>query len=83
MRSRALTSGHKIGAFCMQHGPGTENAYGGIAQAYGESIPILVVPGGYPRRTAQVGANYYATREDARHRQDRRIDHHRRTKSST
>ncbi len=27
------------------------------------SIPILVVPGGYPRRTAQVGANYYATRE--------------------
>ena len=28
-----------------------------------KSIPILVVPGGYPRRTAQVGANYYATRE--------------------
>ncbi len=58
-----LTSGQKIGAFCMQHGPGTENAYGGIAQAYSESIPILVVPGGFPRRTAQVGANYYATRE--------------------
>jgi thiamine pyrophosphate-dependent acetolactate synthase large subunit-like protein len=58
-----LTSGKKLGAFCMQHGPGTENAYGGIAQAFSESIPILVVPGGYPRRTAQVGANYYATRE--------------------
>ena len=29
-----LTSGKKIGAFCMQHGPGTENAYGGVAQAY-------------------------------------------------
>ena len=58
-----VTSGDRIGAFCMQHGPGTENAYGGIAQAYSESIPILVVPGGYPRRTAQVGANYYATRE--------------------
>jgi thiamine pyrophosphate-dependent acetolactate synthase large subunit-like protein len=58
-----LTSGSKLGAFCMQHGPGTENAYGGIAQAYSESIPILVVPGGFPRRTAQVGANYYATRE--------------------
>jgi thiamine pyrophosphate-dependent acetolactate synthase large subunit-like protein len=58
-----LTSGGKLGAFCMQHGPGTENAYGGIAQAYSESIPILVVPGGFPRRTAQVGANYYATRE--------------------
>jgi thiamine pyrophosphate-dependent acetolactate synthase large subunit-like protein len=58
-----ITSGAKLGAFCMQHGPGTENAYGGIAQAFSESIPILVVPGGYPRRTAQVGANYYATRE--------------------
>jgi len=58
-----LTSGRKLGAFCMQHGPGTENAYGGIAQAFSESIPILVVPGGYPRRIAQVGANYYAARE--------------------
>src|SRR5215475_7189863 len=58
-----MTSGQKLGAFCMQHGPGTENAYGGIAQAYSESIPVLVVPGGFPRRTAQVGANYYATRE--------------------
>ncbi len=58
-----LTSGDKIGAFCMQHGPGTENAYGGVAQAYSESIPILVVPGGYPRRIAQVGANYSAVRE--------------------
>jgi thiamine pyrophosphate-dependent acetolactate synthase large subunit-like protein len=58
-----LTSGRQLGAFCMQHGPGTENAYGGIAQAYSESIPILVVPGGYQRRLAQVGANYNATRE--------------------
>src|SRR6478752_5158010 len=31
-----VTSGEKIGVFTMQHGPGTENAYGGIAQAYGE-----------------------------------------------
>ncbi|MCL2429628.1 MAG: thiamine pyrophosphate-requiring protein [Alphaproteobacteria bacterium] len=58
-----LTSGKKLGAFCMQHGPGTENAYGGIAQAFSESIPILVVPGGYPRRSAHIGANYNASRE--------------------
>src|SRR3974390_1331925 len=31
-----LTQGSRMGAFCMQHGPGTENAYGGIAQAFGE-----------------------------------------------
>jgi thiamine pyrophosphate-dependent acetolactate synthase large subunit-like protein len=55
-----LTSGEKIGVFCMQHGPGTENAYGGIAQAFAESIPILVVPGGYPRRIAYVAPNYNA-----------------------
>src|SRR5437899_12755000 len=45
-----MTQGRKIGAFCMQHGPGTENVYGGIAQAFGESVPVLVVPGGYARR---------------------------------
>ena len=27
-----VTSGHSIGAFCMQHGPGAENAMGGVAQ---------------------------------------------------
>src|SRR5437763_12488835 len=54
------TSGGKIGAFCMQHGPGTENAYGGVAQAFGESVPILVVPMGYPRRIAHIPPNYNA-----------------------
>jgi thiamine pyrophosphate-dependent acetolactate synthase large subunit-like protein len=55
-----LTAGRKIGVFCMQHGPGTENAYGGIAQAFAESIPMLVVPGGYARRLAHVEPNYHA-----------------------
>jgi thiamine pyrophosphate-dependent acetolactate synthase large subunit-like protein len=44
-----MTSGRKLEVFCMQHGLGTENAYGGVAQAFGDSIPILAVPGGYPR----------------------------------
>ncbi len=58
-----VTSGRKIGAFCMQHGPGTENAYGGVAQAYSESIPMLVIPQGYPRRIAHIDPNYSASRE--------------------
>jgi thiamine pyrophosphate-dependent acetolactate synthase large subunit-like protein len=58
-----LTSGRKIGAFCMQHGPGTENAYGGVAQAYAESVPLLVVPQGFARRIAQIDPNYSAVRE--------------------
>jgi thiamine pyrophosphate-dependent acetolactate synthase large subunit-like protein len=56
-----LTSGKKLGVFAMQHGPGTENAYGGVAQAYSESVPILVMPMGYQRRMAWVGRNYNAT----------------------
>ena len=56
-----LTCGRTIGVFAMQHGPGTENAYGGIAQAYGESVPILVLPMGYARRIANVDPNYSAT----------------------
>lgn len=50
-----MSSGAKIGVFCMQHGPGAENAFGGVAQAYSESVPLLVIPAGYPRRLA----NYY------------------------
>jgi acetolactate synthase I/II/III large subunit len=56
-----VTSGDKLGVFVMQYGPGTENAYGGVAQAYSESVPILVMPGGYPRRLAWVGRNYNAS----------------------
>jgi acetolactate synthase I/II/III large subunit len=56
-----LTRGRKMGAFCMQQGPGCENAYGGVAQAYGDSVPILVLPAGYPRRLAHVPFNFNST----------------------
>ena len=55
-----VTSGRQIGAFCMQHGPGTENAYGAVAQAHSESVPVLVMPMGYIRRLAWVQPNYNA-----------------------
>ncbi len=53
-----LSSGEKIGVFCMQHGPGAENAFGGVAQAFSESVPILVIPAGYPRRLAGYFPNF-------------------------
>jgi acetolactate synthase-1/2/3 large subunit len=56
-----LSSGRKPGVFVMQQGPGTENSYGAIAQAYAESVPILVMPGGHPRRLAHIEPNYNAT----------------------
>jgi thiamine pyrophosphate-dependent acetolactate synthase large subunit-like protein len=56
-----VTAGDRIGVFCMQHGPGAENAFGGVAQAYSESVPILVVPAGYPRRIAHYYPNFNST----------------------
>lgn len=56
-----VTSGKTLGVFAMQHGPGTENAYGGVAQAWSESVPILVLPMGYARRLAWVERNYNAS----------------------
>lgn len=53
-----LTSGAQIGVFAMQHGPGSENAFGGVAQAFGESSPILVLPMGYGRKQAHVTPNF-------------------------
>lgn len=53
-----LTSGQKIGVFCMQSGPGAENAFGGVAQAYGESAPIVVLPMGYARTLTNVQPNF-------------------------
>ncbi len=56
-----VTSGRQIGAFCMQHGPGAENAFGGVAQCFGESVPVLVLPMGYARRLAHVAPNFNST----------------------
>ncbi len=53
-----VTSGEKIGVFCMQSGPGSENAFGGVAQAYGDSSPIVVLPGGYTRQLSQIQPNF-------------------------
>jgi acetolactate synthase-1/2/3 large subunit len=53
-----LSKGRRMGVFCMQNGPGAENAFGGVAQAFGESIPLLVIPQGYPRRIAHVPPNF-------------------------
>ena len=55
-----VSSGRRVGVFAMQHGPGTENAFGGVAQAYGDSVPIVVFPGGYPRRLTNIPPNFNA-----------------------
>ncbi len=55
-----ISSGRRIGVFAMQQGPGAENSFGGVAQAYGDSVPIVVLPAGYPRRLTNVPPNFNA-----------------------
>src|SRR3984957_3313246 len=50
-----------MGPFFIQHGPGAENASGGVAQAYGDSGPGLGLPAGDPRRLAHVPYNFNST----------------------
>src|SRR5918999_3852694 len=57
-----VTSGDRVGVFAMQHGPGTENAFGAVAQPYSEGVPMLVVPGGYGRAQMQIRPNFHAYR---------------------
>ena len=43
-----IRRGRQNGVFAAQHGPGIENAFSGVAQAYAENVPVLVVPAGFP-----------------------------------
>ncbi|MDP6509108.1 MAG: thiamine pyrophosphate-requiring protein [Chloroflexota bacterium] len=42
-----VSRGKKIGVVAVQYGPGSENAFGGVAQAAADSVPIIVLTGGY------------------------------------
>ncbi len=39
--------GKRIGVFAMQRGPGAENAFSGVATAYSDCVPILLLPTGH------------------------------------
>jgi acetolactate synthase-1/2/3 large subunit len=45
--SRAAGAG-RVGVCSVQHDAGIENAFAGVAQAFADSIPILVLPGANP-----------------------------------
>jgi acetolactate synthase-1/2/3 large subunit len=58
--SRA-SAGQRIGAVAVQMGPGIENAFGGIAQAYSDSAPIVILPTGWMRSMIGVPPNFDAS----------------------
>jgi acetolactate synthase-1/2/3 large subunit len=41
-----IKRGKRNGVFAAQAGPGIENAFPGIAQAYSENVPMLIIPAG-------------------------------------
>jgi acetolactate synthase-1/2/3 large subunit len=43
-----IKRGERNGVFAAQAGPGIENAFAGIAQAYAENVPMLIVPSTLP-----------------------------------
>src|SRR3954454_7566161 len=45
--SRA-SNARRIGVAAVQQGPGAENAYAGLAQAFADGSPLLFLPGGNP-----------------------------------
>jgi acetolactate synthase I/II/III large subunit len=43
-----IKRGKRNGVFAAQAGPGIENAFPGIAQAFSENVPMLIIPAGLP-----------------------------------
>src|SRR5215472_15605618 len=43
-----IRRGKRNGVFAAQAGPGIENAFPGVAQAFTENVPMLIIPAGLP-----------------------------------
>jgi acetolactate synthase-1/2/3 large subunit len=42
-----IRKGRQNGVFAAQHGPGIENAFPGVAQAFSENVPVLIIPASF------------------------------------
>ena len=49
-----VTNGKPPGVFAMQYGPGSENAFPGIATTFSDSVPVLFLPLAQARDQSQV-----------------------------
>src|SRR5439155_23258438 len=57
--SRA-SNGRRIGVAAVQQGPGAENAYAGVAQAFADGSPLLFLPGGNPAPRVDLAPHFDA-----------------------
>jgi thiamine pyrophosphate-dependent acetolactate synthase large subunit-like protein len=57
-----MTSGRKIGVSVVQYGAGSENAFAGVAQAYSDSTPLLILAGATENASLSIPPNFKASR---------------------
>ncbi len=60
-----VRNGNPPGVFAMQWGPGAENAYAGVATAYSDGVPVLLLPLGQTREMDGVFPNFSSLRSYA------------------
>ena len=57
-----VANGRPPGVFAMQYGPGAENAYAGVATAFSDAVPMLLLPLGHPSGRDGVYPNFSSVR---------------------
>jgi acetolactate synthase-1/2/3 large subunit len=55
-----IRRGRQNGVFAAQNGPGIENAFPGVAQAFSENVPLLVVPAAAGTERQYIRPNFRA-----------------------
>lgn len=60
-----VNNGDPTGVFAMQFGPGAENAYAGVATAFSDAVPMLLLPLGHTRERDGVFPQFSSTRNYA------------------
>src|SRR5271169_3779655 len=57
-----VTNGRPPGVFAMQYGPGSENAFPGIATTFSDSVPVLFLPLAQSRDQSQIYPTFMSNR---------------------
>src|SRR5947208_17079996 len=57
-----VSNGRRLGVATVQQGPGAENAFPGVAQAFADGSPLLFLPGGVARPRGDIVPNFDAAR---------------------
>ena len=57
-----VSNGKRLGVGCVQGGPGSENAFAGVAHAFADSAPVLMLPGGISQSERSIPTGFESVR---------------------